>query len=119
MQPCKIVLVFRVNKILFFFPFSSVIPKEHLSPCEYASKMPGQALHILRSIYVGVNLLILENTVSEGNQIQPGLNVIIWQLSHNRQSLTGPEFNTNTAKQLRGAVSGIFYAIHYDTFVHG
>lgn len=96
-----------------------MIPKEHLSPCEHASKIPGQALHILRSIYVGVNLLILENTVSEGNQIQPGLKVIIWQLSCNHQYLTGPEFNTNTIKQLRDTVSGIFDVIHYDTFVHG
>lgn len=96
-----------------------MIPKEHLSPCEHACKIGGQALHILRSIYVGVNLLISENTVLERNQIQPGLNVIIWQLSCNHRSLTGPESNTSTAKQLRGAVSGIFDAIHYDTFVHG
>lgn len=95
-----------------------MIPKEHLSSSKNASKIAEQALPIV-SIYVGANLLILENTASEGNLIQPGLNVSIWQLSCNYRPLTGPEFNTNTVKQLRGAMSGNFHAILCDTFVHG
>lgn len=44
------------------------------------------------------------------------INVILWQLSCNHQSLAGPESNTNTSKQLRGTVPRIFDALHYDTF---
>lgn len=103
LQPCNILLVFKMNKI-FFFPPASVTPKGHLSPCDHAGKIPWQALHILRCIYVGVNLLILENTLSERTHIYPEVNVILWRLSCNHQSLAGPEFNTNTSNQLRGTV---------------
>lgn len=104
-----------MNKI-FFFLAASVVPKGHLSPCDHASKILWQAFHLLRSIYVGVNSLILQNTLSEGNHIYPEANVILWWLSCNHQSLAGPESNTNTSNQWRGTVSIISDAVQYDTF---
>lgn len=70
-------------------------------------------------MHVGIKLLILENTASEGNHIYPGINVILCWPSCNHQSLAGPESNTNTSKQLRGTVSVIFDAVSYDTWVNG
>lgn len=60
--------------------------------------------------------MILENTVSEGKHIYPGVNVNLWQLACNHQSLAGPASDTNICKQFRGAVPRIFDAVHYGMF---